>query len=302
MNQTCQYVTSSLELHLFFARIMKEHALFLEAGFTPVNASLAQEAERLKVEFEALLLRAVRLAADHGIIRCKVLRSGEIITEFTARAEQQTQRLTGIAINKEITQLETALTCGTDIDPKPELVREIRELNQKALSLVDSLIRLKERIIANVASCRMFTMNYPLLIKHILREAKLYQSYLVQLESGRTADDRFMRQTEQFWNRIMMEHALFIRGLLDPTEEALIKASDDFAKDYARLLEVSSARNELANKNQAEASLRETLQFRDFKAAGAKGILNCEVQSIILPLLADHVLREANHYIRLLSK
>lgn len=302
MNQTCQYVTSSLELQLFFARIMKEHALFLEAGFTPVNASLAQEAERLKVEFEALLLRAVRLAADHGIIRCKVLRSGEIITEFTARAEQQTQRLTGIAINKEITQLETALTCGTDIDPKPELVREIRELNQKALRLVDSLIRLKERIIANVASCRMFTMNYPLLIKHILREAKLYQSYLVQLESGRTADDRFMRQTEQFWNRIMMEHALFIRGLLDPTEEALIKASDDFAKDYARLLEVSSARNELANKNQAEASLRETLQFRDFKAAGAKGILNCEVQSIILPLLADHVLREANHYIRLLSK
>jgi hypothetical protein len=302
MNQTCQYVTSSLELHLFFARIMKEHALFLEAGFTPVNASLAQEAERLKVEFEALLLRAVRLAADHGIIRCKVLRSGEIITEFTARAEQQTQRLTGIAINKEITQLETALTCGTDIDPKPELVREIRELNQKALRLVDSLIRLKERIIANVASCRMFTMNYPLLIKHILREAKLYQSYLVQLESGRPADDRFMRQTEQFWNRIMMEHALFIRGLLDPTEEALIKASDDFAKDYARLLEVSSARNELANKSQTEASLRKTLQFRDFKAAGANGILGCEVQSIILPLLADHVLREANHYIRLLSK
>lgn len=301
MNQTCQYVTSSLELHLFFARIMKEHALFLEAGFTPVNASLAQEAERLKVEFEALLLWAVRLA-DHGIIRCKVLRSGEIITEFTARAEQQTQRLTGIAISKEITQLETALTCGKDIDPKPEFVREIRGLNQKALRLVDSLIRFKERIIANVDSCRMLTMNYPLLIKHILREAKLYQSYLVQLESGKPADDRFMRQTEQFWNRIMMEHALFIRGLLDPTEEALIKASNDFAKDYAKLLEVSSARNELANRNTAEASLRETLQFRDFKAAGAKGILNCEVQSIILPLLADHVLREANHYIRLLSK
>ena len=149
MNQTCQYVTSSLELHLFFARIMKEHALFLEAGFTPVNASLAQEAERLKVEFEALLLWAVRLA-DHGIIRCKVLRSGEIITEFTARAEQQTQRLTGIAISKEITQLETALTCGKDTDPKPEFVREIRGLNQKALRLVDSLIRFKERIIANV--------------------------------------------------------------------------------------------------------------------------------------------------------
>ena len=31
------YVISSLELHLFFARIMKEHALFLEAGFLVPN-------------------------------------------------------------------------------------------------------------------------------------------------------------------------------------------------------------------------------------------------------------------------
>lgn len=27
------YITLSLETHLFFSRIMKEHALFLEAGF-----------------------------------------------------------------------------------------------------------------------------------------------------------------------------------------------------------------------------------------------------------------------------
>lgn len=36
-----RYVILSLELHLFFARIMKEHSLFLEAGFTPKDFSLA---------------------------------------------------------------------------------------------------------------------------------------------------------------------------------------------------------------------------------------------------------------------
>jgi hypothetical protein len=30
-----KYAVLSLELHMFFARIMKEHSLFLEAGFTP---------------------------------------------------------------------------------------------------------------------------------------------------------------------------------------------------------------------------------------------------------------------------
>ena len=145
-------------------------------------------------------------------------------------------------------------------------------------------------------------MNYPLLIKHILREAKLYQSFLMQLESGHPLEERTMRQTEQFWNRIMMEHALFIRGPLDPSEEALIKASNDFAMDYARLLETSRMRSELAGKGQGDAALQETLRFCDFKVAGAKGIIGCEIESVILPLLADHVLREANHFIRLLRE
>lgn len=38
------YVNTSLELHLFFARIMKEHAIFLQAGFMPKNTEYIQEA------------------------------------------------------------------------------------------------------------------------------------------------------------------------------------------------------------------------------------------------------------------
>ncbi|NLB53147.1 MAG: DUF2935 domain-containing protein, partial [Syntrophomonadaceae bacterium] len=30
-------------------------------------------------------------------------------------------------------------------------------------------------------------------------------------------------------------------------------------------------------------------------------ILDCQIRSIIIPLLADHVLREANHFFRLLT-
>ena len=39
------YAIKSLELHLFFSRIMKEHALFLKAGFTPADAECAKKAE-----------------------------------------------------------------------------------------------------------------------------------------------------------------------------------------------------------------------------------------------------------------
>ena len=81
----------------------------------------------------------------------------------------------------------------------------------------------------------------------------------------------------------------------------MIKTSDNFAKEYAELLEQARIKNERSSFDLTAASLKETMRFKDFKQAGTIGIQRCEIESVILPLLADHVLREANHYIRLLE-
>lgn len=298
MHNQKRYIMQSLELHLFFARIMKEHSLFLEAGFTPPNAAFAKKAEWFKMQFESLLSDVVRLS--QGAVRQRVLDSGEVVTPFTLNAEKQTERFTGIAIDTRITEMELRLR-GYDnrSEPNSRMFQKVAVLNRTALRLLNGLIEFKENILANVKSCRMFTMNYPLLIEHILREAKLYRSFVIAIENG-NLNDQFMRDTEQFWNQIMMEHAMFIRGLLDPSEDELIETSDKFAEEYAALLEQARTKNDMAA-SLTEASLKETLRFRDFKRAGTEGIQKCEIESIILPLLADHVLREANHYIRLLE-
>jgi len=110
-----------------------------------------------------------------------------------------------------------------------------------------------------------------------------------------------MKEVELLWNQIMMEHALFIRGLLDPTENELINTADNFVCEYATLLEAARLMTDKTMEGLTQKTLEETMKYRDFKEAGTKGITNCEIQALILPLLADHVLREANHYIRLLK-
>lgn len=295
------YVKQSLELHLFFCRIMKEHALFLKAGFTPVNEDFSKEAEFYKEEFEKLLWQAVTLS--NGLVSCEVLKSGELVTEFTALAERQTERFTGICINKKITNRELALQCdGCDCERSGcsrEQKNQIQRLNRTALTLLDGLICFKETILKRVLQCEMFTMNYPLLIEHIIREAKLYRQYVEMLEQNGELPCQSMREMECFWNRIMMEHAMFIRGLLDPSEEELFRTADGFAQEYKGLL---AACDQAQSRAMSADSLGETIRFRDFKQAGTKGIQQCEIRSVILPLLADHVLREANHYIRLLRE
>lgn len=294
---TDNYVVQSLELHLFFGRIMKEHSLFLRAGFMPVDADCAQKAECYKEEFEELLCQALMIG--EGLISEEVLCSGELVTEFTALAEKQTEKLTGIAINRDITAKELRLMgdyCRRG--NMPVKLRQVKMLNQRALRLLNGLICFKESILENVLACQMFTANYPLLIEHITREAQLYRRYVQMLEENHDLSCMSMKDTECFWNRIMMEHALFMRGLLDPTEADLFCTADGFAREYAELLEACNCAQE---KTMETDSLQETLRFRDFKKAGAEGIEQCKIRSIILPLLADHVLREANHYIRLLK-
>lgn len=294
-----KYVVLSLELHLFFGRIMKEHSIFLEAGFTPKNTKLAKEADYFKEQFEKLLLDVVKLS--DGLISEKVLDSGEIFTEHTFSAEEKTQHYTGISIDKKITLMECRLSCGDINDVRKDLTKCVKELNKKAKKLVNGLIKLKMKILDEMLCCKLFTVNYPLLIEHIIREANLYLSYIESLDNEEDIEKKSIKEQELFWDEIMMEHALFIRGLLDPSEYELVDTSNEFAKEYSDLIDDTKKFTKETLFSITRETLVETKKFKDFKEAGTTGIENCEIKSVILPLLADHVLREANHYIRLLK-
>jgi len=294
-----RYVILSLELHLFFARIMKEHSLFLEAGFTPKNPNFIDAADHYKREFEKLLSYAI--SASNGIVRPNVLQSGEIITDYTLGAEQKTQNFTGIEIDQNLTMLASRLHSGNNPQVSTNLINYVTQLNSNAKRILKGLINFKQRVLNDVLSCNLFTVNYPLLIEHILREAELYLSLVEDLDNRVDIDSKDAKETELFWDQIMMEHALFIRGLLDPSEDKLIETADEFAHDFEKLMEEAKAMTDATITSTTNETLNETIQIRNFKEAGTEGIASCKIRSIILPLLGDHVLREANHYIRLLE-
>lgn len=288
----------SLETHLFFARIMKEHSFFLEAGFVCADRAWIERTDWFRRQFEELLSDVVRLSG--GRVNRAVLQSGELVTEFTVSAEQRTEQLSGVVFDSSITEREKVLRAGCDSGEDNALTAAVDAINRRALRLLNSLIDFKENILEEVKRGRIFTFNYPLLIEHILREAKLYRAMVAELMGGRILSCQDLKKTEDFWNQIMMEHALFIRGLLDPSENELIQTANQFACEYKVLLE-QARKQDCRAMGMREESLEETLRLREFKAAGTEGILKLEISSVILPLLADHVLREANHYIRLLE-
>lgn len=278
---------------------MKEHSLFLLAGFPVKEKTFIQRADQFREEFEDGLRRTVKLA--DGIVSESVLNSGEIVTEFTQRAECRTEDLTGIPIDATITGVEERLRAGKCVMINREMVYHVKMLNRQMLRSLNGLIAFKEEVLREMTRCRLYTTNYPLLIEHILREAKMYRQILSELEGRGRISVPDLRNQEIFWNQIMMEHAQFIRGLLDPTECELIETANEFAEDYCRLLEEAREQDRRAMNALTARTLQTTRQYQQFKSAGTEGITGCEIRSVILPLLADHVLREANHYLRILE-
>lgn len=293
MNQN-EYVRLSLELHLFFDRIMKEHSLFLEASFTEKDQEEKKIASNFRNAFSNVLESVIPLA--NGNVSREFIESFEMVTLNTIEAENKTSNLLGIPINTNITMNESRLRGGNpNIDMNT--INSISHINKKTLPLIEQLIRFKQENLNKVLSCKMYTTNYPLLISHIMKEAKMYHQLLSRVEEKRAFTKEYIYEQEMFWDNIMKEHAEFIRGLLDPTEERLILTADKFNEEYKMILNKYSNNPTYLTK----ASLTETLNFRDFKVAGEEGILNCKIKSIIVPLLSDHVVREANHFIRILN-
>ena len=77
------------------------------------------------------------------------------------------------AIDSRITALERQLHAYTGFQCSCGSEHRIRVINQKGLYLLDGLIAFKESILKQADQCSLYTANYPLLIQHIIREAKI---------------------------------------------------------------------------------------------------------------------------------
>jgi hypothetical protein len=298
--QPADFVRESLELHLFFGRIAKEHSIFLEAGFVSKDSNFAKQADMFKTQFTKFMKEVLPLA--NGVLSEEVVKSGELITDKTMRSEQISQELSGILIDTSITSEESKIAYGYKVNAAI-LENQVFVLNQKAIALATSLAEFKKTVYDGMVQCKLFTWSFPLLVDHIRREALFYIKSLQRLQRRQVLDlATDALEQEMFWNRIMKEHAWFIEHLLDPTEFSLIKTAQGFAQQFAQIEQLALPQGKQGLRSLTSESIKATKGIRDFKATGTDQLLACKIKSLILPLLADHTIREANHYLRILRR
>lgn len=141
------YIRLSLELHLFFDCIMKEHSFFLETAFMEKNKNYKRIANNFKNNFSNILSQIVNL--DNNNVSEVFLKANEIITANTLESEVKTSDLSGVEIDTNITKRQKKLKSGR-ANINQELINSISSINRKTLPLIQNLIDFKNDILNNI--------------------------------------------------------------------------------------------------------------------------------------------------------
>lgn len=183
----------------------------------------------------------------------------------------------------------------------------IQRFNVEVHTAATHIWAFKRKVLGLILNCKLpGANNFPLLVDHTSREAFYFRNRLEQLNTGRldALPDAIINENV-FFLRIMADHAKFISHLLDPSERKLVDQAREFSEDFDKLLYQARDLDSMRPQSQTVPILDQFLDqnrvsvksLRDFKKTARDLIEACKIKSIIHPLLADHVFREAERFL-----
>ncbi|OPA75146.1 hypothetical protein BVG16_21295 [Paenibacillus selenitireducens] len=194
------------------------------------------------------------------------------------------------------------------VDTDPQV---IRTFNEEVYIAAANIWSFKRKVLGLIIQCKLpGGNNLPLLVDHTSREANYFRNRLAELNQGRLEPlpDAIIDENV-FFLRIMADHAKFIGHLLDPSERKLVEQARNFSHDFDQLLYQAIDLDSMRPQSQTHPLLDQFLDqnrvsvksLRDFKATARDLIDACRIKSIIHPLLADHVFREAERFLYIID-
>lgn len=180
-----------------------------------------------------------------------------------------------------------------------------------ATMAVGKFFAFKRHILHLLVDCRLCgSWLNPLFVDHMSREALYFRKLLKKIAGcGMAFPVDAMVSENIFWVRGIADHVKFIRGLIDPSERALVLQAkvlgekfDELnlhARDLASMLWHYRPNNELV---QFEKDLRAASgEAVDFFATAESLVARCAAAAVLPPLLADHIRREGEHFLAVLE-
>lgn len=187
--------------------------------------------------------------------------------------------------------------------------KKFAELIAESIDSLKEFLRYKQLLLGWSLTNKLGSALPPLFFDHVIREAEYFMAILEKLHACKKL--AVVKALEaDFWLRLMTEHTKFIGSRIDPSERSLLDVVTGYRAEFDNLsMQARDYVSFLAHKPMElpafdrflQDSRVATVRLRDFKQAIHEMIVQNRMLSTIPAVLADHVRREADHFLLVLS-
>ena len=288
----------SLVNHLYFAGTIRSFCSTIGLTFFKNNQDYIDRAVALGYRATDIVNKA--LSYMNKELATAALENDVYITPYTKDIELLTEKLFDInlfiAIDKDINTLKTR----GEVNFNAVTMQKIEDLNNEAIDLINDFKTFCQEIKMKLDSGELFSYSYPDFFNYMYDEISVYGRDIERIMSKKDYTDFYLSEFTYYFNELLRESALYIRGFLDTKDQDIFDMASYYVNAFANLTEKYLKKTDTSINLSLETE-KLVINYQKFVSETIDKLLKAKVYFITPPITLDNFLTNINVYLFILK-
>ena len=290
--------SESLVNHLYFAGSIRSFCSTIGLTFFKNNQDYIDRAVALGYRATDIVNKAILYMNKE--LATLVLENDVYITPYTKELDLLTEKLfdinLSIGVDKDINVLKTR---GT-VEFNNETMAKIDALNNESMDLIKDFKDFCQEIKMKLDSQELFSYLYPDFFSYMYDEISVYGRDIERIRSKKDYTDFYLSEFNYYFNELMRESALYIRGFLDTVNQDIFDMASFYVNAFANLTEKYLKKTD-TNENLSLETEKLVINYKKFLTDIIEKLLKAKIYFITPPITLDNFLTNINVYLFILK-
>ena len=285
----------SLVNHIYYAGTIRSFCSTIGLTFFKNNQDYIDRAISLGYRATDIINKAL-LYLDKNLAKI-ILDNDVYITKYTKELDLLTEKLFDISliigVDKDIEILKNRDTVNYD-----NVIGKIELLNNESLLLINDFKEYCSEVKTKLDNGELFSYLYPDFFNYMYDEISVYGRDIERIISKKDYTKFYLEEYVYYFNELLRESALYIRGFLDTREQDIFDMASYYINAFANLTE-----KYLKNKDDSLNIETEKLvtRYKEFIESIIEKLLKKEIYFITPPITLDNFLTNVNVYLYIIK-
>ena len=286
----------SLSNHIYFAGSIRSFCSTIGLTFFKNNQDYIERAIVLGYRATDIINNTILLMNKE--LASEVISSNVYITPYTKDLKLLTQKLFDIDLKIQVDNDLKLLNSREEIEFNENFMKKIEDLNNKSLGLINDFKSFCSEIKTKLDNGELFSYLYPDFFNYMYDEISVYGRDIERIKSKKDYTDFYLNEFIYYFNELLRESSLYIRGFLDTKENDIFDMASFYANSFANLTE-----KYLKNKNDDLRGETEKLviSYQKYIIDIIEKLLEAKISFITPPITLDNFLTNVNVYLFILK-